>query len=152
MSNFVPISSLQIVRHVDMLEGVEVIESKAQKDELILEGNDIDYVSQSGNSSHDQSNFNPSNCFPKPHPSKVSAVSVTKISGSSWMVFTYRTKVQLSQRTLKKFFAYHQSDSLHVRVKLPIKCIRSTMCSGDKWNFCAYTTPVVNIIVTEKLD
>jgi large subunit ribosomal protein L9e len=45
-------SSLQIVRHVNMLEGVEVIESKAQKDELILEGNDIDHVSQSGNSSH----------------------------------------------------------------------------------------------------
>jgi len=38
----------QIVRHVNMLEGVEVLESKAQKDELILEGNDIDNVSQSG--------------------------------------------------------------------------------------------------------
>jgi len=37
----------KIVRHVNMLEGVEVIESKAQKDELILEGNDIDHVSQS---------------------------------------------------------------------------------------------------------
>jgi len=35
------------VRHVHMLEGVEVSESKAQKDELILEGNDIDHVSQS---------------------------------------------------------------------------------------------------------
>ncbi|PPQ67997.1 hypothetical protein CVT26_007360 [Gymnopilus dilepis] len=35
------------VRHVNMLEGVEISESKAQKDELILEGNDIDYVSQS---------------------------------------------------------------------------------------------------------
>jgi large subunit ribosomal protein L9e len=31
-----------------MLEGVSVEESKAQKDELILEGNDIDMVSQSG--------------------------------------------------------------------------------------------------------
>lgn len=38
----------QIVRHVKMLGGVEVLESKAQKDELILEGNDIDNVSQSG--------------------------------------------------------------------------------------------------------
>jgi len=37
----------KIVRHVNMLDGVEVIESKAQKDELILEGNDIDNVSQS---------------------------------------------------------------------------------------------------------
>jgi len=35
------------VRHVKMLEGVEISESKAQKDELILEGNDIDNVSQS---------------------------------------------------------------------------------------------------------
>lgn len=31
-----------------MLEGVTVVESTAQKDELILEGNDIDHVSQSG--------------------------------------------------------------------------------------------------------
>ncbi|KAL0070660.1 60S ribosomal protein L9B [Marasmius tenuissimus] len=35
------------VRHVDMLGGVVISESKAQKDELILEGNDIDNVSQS---------------------------------------------------------------------------------------------------------
>ncbi|KAF8897641.1 ribosomal protein L6, alpha-beta domain-containing protein [Infundibulicybe gibba] len=35
------------VRHVNMLEGVVVEESKAQKDELILYGNDIDHVSQS---------------------------------------------------------------------------------------------------------
>ena len=38
----------QTVRHVKMLDGVEVSESKTQKDELILEGNDIDNVSQSG--------------------------------------------------------------------------------------------------------
>ena len=31
-----------------MLEGVKVIESKAQKDELILEGTDVQNVSQSG--------------------------------------------------------------------------------------------------------
>ncbi|TFK29395.1 60S ribosomal protein L9 [Coprinopsis marcescibilis] len=37
----------KIVRHVAMLDGVEISESKAQKDELILEGNDIDNVSQS---------------------------------------------------------------------------------------------------------
>jgi large subunit ribosomal protein L9e len=38
----------QTVRHVKMLDGVTVAESKAQKDELILVGNDIDNVSQSG--------------------------------------------------------------------------------------------------------
>jgi large subunit ribosomal protein L9e len=31
-----------------MLDGVVISESKAQKDELIIEGNDIDNVSQSG--------------------------------------------------------------------------------------------------------
>jgi len=35
------------VRHVDMLDGVTVSESKAQKDELILEGSDVQNVSQS---------------------------------------------------------------------------------------------------------
>ncbi|KAI0284349.1 ribosomal protein L6 [Russula aff. rugulosa BPL654] len=35
------------VRHVDMLGGVTIYESKAQKDELILEGADIENVSQS---------------------------------------------------------------------------------------------------------
>ncbi|KAG9006638.1 hypothetical protein FRB94_000564 [Tulasnella sp. JGI-2019a] len=37
----------KIVRRVAMLEGVEISESKAQKDELILQGNDINNVSQS---------------------------------------------------------------------------------------------------------
>ncbi|GJJ07435.1 hypothetical protein Clacol_001637 [Clathrus columnatus] len=44
---FVMTRLIQIVRHVNMLDGVVVSESKAQKDELILEGNDIDNVSQS---------------------------------------------------------------------------------------------------------
>jgi large subunit ribosomal protein L9e len=42
------INSRQATRQVDMLEGVTIAESKAQKDELILEGNDIENVSQSG--------------------------------------------------------------------------------------------------------
>lgn len=33
-----------------MLDGVTILESKAQKDELILEGNDVQNVSQSGKS------------------------------------------------------------------------------------------------------
>jgi len=40
------------VRHVKMLEGVSVYESKAQKDELILEGTDVQNVSQSAASIH----------------------------------------------------------------------------------------------------
>ena len=35
------------VRHIHMLEGVTVIKSDAQKDEIILEGNDIEAVSTS---------------------------------------------------------------------------------------------------------
>ena len=35
------------VRHIHMLEGVTVIKSEAQKDEIILEGNDIEAVSTS---------------------------------------------------------------------------------------------------------
>ncbi|KAG8725574.1 hypothetical protein FRC09_008431 [Ceratobasidium sp. 395] len=37
----------KLVRHVNMLDGVIISESKAQKDELILEGNDVQNVSQS---------------------------------------------------------------------------------------------------------
>jgi len=40
------------VRNVKMLEGVTVYESKAQKDELILEGTDVQNVSQSAASIH----------------------------------------------------------------------------------------------------
>ena len=38
------------MRHVAMLDGVVVSESKNQKDELILEGTDVQNVSQSGES------------------------------------------------------------------------------------------------------
>ncbi|KAI5478135.1 60S ribosomal protein l9 [Pseudohyphozyma bogoriensis] len=42
----------KIVRHVPMLEGVTISESTAQKDEIILQGNDVDNVSQSAASIH----------------------------------------------------------------------------------------------------
>ncbi|KAK4696829.1 large subunit ribosomal protein L9e, partial [Phenoliferia sp. Uapishka_3] len=42
----------KIVRNVPMLEGVTVIESTNQKDEIIIQGNDIDKVSQSAASIH----------------------------------------------------------------------------------------------------
>lgn len=41
-------SDVKTVRHVKMLNGVTILESKAQKDEYILEGNDVQNVSQSG--------------------------------------------------------------------------------------------------------
>ncbi|KAI8054380.1 ribosomal protein L6, alpha-beta domain-containing protein [Syncephalis plumigaleata] len=37
----------KVVRRVAMLPGVEIVHSKAQKDEIILSGNDIENVSQS---------------------------------------------------------------------------------------------------------
>ncbi|GAA5992832.1 hypothetical protein JCM10908_001360 [Rhodotorula pacifica] len=42
------------VRNVKMLEGVTISESKAQKDEIILEGNDVEMVSQSAADIHGQ--------------------------------------------------------------------------------------------------
>jgi large subunit ribosomal protein L9e len=38
-----------------MLDGVTIAESKAQKDELLLTGNDIENVSQSGSSARPSS-------------------------------------------------------------------------------------------------
>ena len=42
----------KLVRNVPMLEGVVCKESKAQKDEIVIEGNDIQAVSQSAASIH----------------------------------------------------------------------------------------------------
>merc|ERR1712072_8520 len=42
------------VRHVQLLDGVTISESKSQKDEIVLEGNDVDMVSQSAASIHGQ--------------------------------------------------------------------------------------------------
>lgn len=38
---------LQQVRKVDMLEGVSIVRSEKVKDEIVLEGNDIELVSRS---------------------------------------------------------------------------------------------------------
>ncbi|KLO14945.1 ribosomal protein L6 [Schizopora paradoxa] len=40
------------VRHVEMLKGVTIQESKAQKDEFLIEGNDVQAVSQTAASIH----------------------------------------------------------------------------------------------------
>lgn len=79
-----PWHTAQTVRHVDMLDGVTITESKAQKDELILEGADIENVSQSG--------AFVSYCRVKlvlkcsqRHPSMASAEYETRTFASFWM-------------------------------------------------------------------
>jgi len=75
-------NALQNVRRVDMLEGVTISESKAQKDELILEGNDIDNVSQSGESRL-RPRWKPNMTPWKPPPFREAAEFVTRISENS---------------------------------------------------------------------
>lgn len=87
-----------------MLEGVKISESKAQKDELILEGTDVQNVSQSG---AQLSQFKISfffslrtsllSFFLQPPLSKVFAESETRISESSWTVSTYQSGARLSR-------------------------------------------------------
>merc|ERR1711977_237535 len=42
------------IRNLQLLDGVTISESKSQKDEIVLEGNDVDMVSQSAASIHGQ--------------------------------------------------------------------------------------------------
>lgn len=79
------VNTRQAIRNVDMLEGVTIAESKAQKDELILEGNDIENVSQSG-ISLTKADETATHRFSQPHRSKVAAKYGTRISVNSWMV------------------------------------------------------------------
>jgi len=44
---FIFTSGLHQVRKVDMLEGVSIVRSEKVKDELVLDGNDIELVSRS---------------------------------------------------------------------------------------------------------
>ena len=88
-----------------MLEGVKIAESKAQKDELILEGTDVQNVSQSG---AQLSQFKISfffslrtsllSFFLQPPLSKVFAESETRISESSWTASTCPTGKVASKR------------------------------------------------------
>lgn len=72
-------------------------ESKAQKDELILEGIDVQNVSQSGMSSNPNSRSTSPLTPSQRHQSRVSAEYETRISENSWTVFTYRTRALSSQ-------------------------------------------------------
>jgi hypothetical protein len=88
-------SRTKTVRHVNMLTGVTVAESTAQKDELILEGNDIDMVSQSG--AHSNVLFHAARvltCRAQLHRSTVLAWSATRTSGDSSTGSTCRARVQ----------------------------------------------------------
>jgi hypothetical protein len=72
----------QTVRHVDMLGDVKISESKAQKDELILEGADIENVSQSG-APVSYSHMTLFLRISQPRPSKVSVEYGTKTFANS---------------------------------------------------------------------
>jgi hypothetical protein len=88
----------QTVRHINMLSGVTVSESKAQKDELILVGNDIDHVSQSGACFFFQVLLSGSRLPSyQPHRSRVSAVYGTKIFVNFWTASTCPTKALFPQ-------------------------------------------------------
>ena len=49
----------KFIRKVKMMKGVTVVNSPAQKDELVLQGNDIEAVSQSGLIKNQPFNFEP---------------------------------------------------------------------------------------------
>lgn len=95
-----------------MLEGVTISESKAQKDEYILEGSDVQNVSQSGLCGH-QSLFSHRLTSFKLHRFKASVVCGTRISVNSWMVSTYRRRARW----------YKNERSLYPLISLPFPYI-----------------------------
>lgn len=154
-----------------MLEGVTISESKAQKDELILEGNDIDNVSQSGESCL-RFRSEPSLTPCKLPPFRVAAVFVTKISVNSWTVSMCQTKSWLSKMTellwlllwyvcpsllppapIKNSFA----DTIIIGYLEPsfrwhkILIAKDVWKLRDEWNFCPNLPTIFNIILSEKL-
>ena len=80
-----------------MLEGVVISESKAQKDELILEGTDVQNVSQSGVCISLQFIAMTLTLLVQPRQFRAYAVYGTRISVNSWTVSTYRRRVRLTR-------------------------------------------------------
>lgn len=112
-----------------MLNGVIVSESKTQKDELILEGNDVDNVSQSGEWQRSWVLAFVMNILPQPHPFKAYVASATKISVNSLMVSTCQTKAQSTRTEALIFFSY------------VVWCITSyVLCHGNKTICCGATS------------
>jgi hypothetical protein len=103
----------QTVRHVDMLDGVTVSESKAQKDELILEGADIENVSQSGSfMNHPQAALTLRDS--QRHLSKAFAECETKIFANSWMASMFLKK----PRSLRNDRSYEDLDIARLQHQL----------------------------------
>lgn len=73
-----------------MLDGVTIAESKTQKDELILEGNDVENVSQSGISAT-KADEPATDRLSQPHRSRVAAKCGTRTFVNSLMVSMFQT-------------------------------------------------------------
>ena len=101
--NYICFKFFQIVRNVKMLEGVTIAESKAQKDEYVLEGIDVDNVSQSGMFYLRRVIHYISDVFNQRHQFKVLAEYGTKTFVNSWMVSMCQ-KNRLQNRNNSLFF------------------------------------------------
>lgn len=111
-----------------MLEGVTVSESKSQKDELILEGSDVQNVSQSG-----RHNILDHTAFGltviKLRPSKECVGYGTKISENSWMVSTFPRRAQ-SLRIKSLLYPFLLFFSMSQNISMPYVCHYCIMFSN----------------------
>lgn len=88
-----------------MLDGVTIAESKAQKDELVLEGNDVENVSQSGIFTADVEKQG-TDRFPQPPPFKVAAEFGTRIFVNSSTVSMFQSGRQWSRTKMSEWLGW----------------------------------------------